>query len=110
MTQTDLADYFGVARPSLARALKELEDEKMIEATGKVICSRQKEADGTYSEDINYFRQAVPPAGLSKSMILLLPCFRRLSSLCLMDKLVAELQTESGTFLILGTRCAGHFG
>jgi len=37
MTQTDLADYFGVARPSLARALKELEDERMIEALGKVI-------------------------------------------------------------------------
>jgi CRP-like cAMP-binding protein len=37
MTQADLADYFGVARPSLARALKELEDERMIEALGKVI-------------------------------------------------------------------------
>ena len=37
MIQADLADYFGVARPSLARALKELEDERMIEALGKVI-------------------------------------------------------------------------
>jgi CRP/FNR family transcriptional regulator, dissimilatory nitrate respiration regulator len=37
MTQADLADYFGVARPSLARALKELEDERMIVALGKVI-------------------------------------------------------------------------
>jgi len=44
MTQTDLADYFGVARPSLARALKELEDEKLIEALGKIISvtDRQK--------------------------------------------------------------------
>ncbi len=49
MNQADLADYFGVARPSLARALKELEDEKMIEATGKVICvvDRKKLADLT---------------------------------------------------------------
>lgn len=38
INQADLADYFGVARPSLARALKELEDDKMVEATGKLIC------------------------------------------------------------------------
>ncbi len=37
MTQTDLADYFGVARPSLSRALKELEDDRLIEAHGKTI-------------------------------------------------------------------------
>ncbi len=37
MNQADLADYFGVARPSLARALKELEDEGLIEALGKEI-------------------------------------------------------------------------
>ncbi|MCX6335042.1 MAG: Crp/Fnr family transcriptional regulator [Bacteroidia bacterium] len=37
MTQADLADYFAVARPSIARALKELEDEGLIEASGKVI-------------------------------------------------------------------------
>jgi CRP-like cAMP-binding protein len=37
MNQADLAEYFGVARPSLARALKELEDDGMIEARGKEI-------------------------------------------------------------------------
>jgi CRP/FNR family transcriptional regulator, dissimilatory nitrate respiration regulator len=37
MTQKDLADYFGVARPSIARALKEMEEEKVIEAKGKSI-------------------------------------------------------------------------
>jgi len=49
MNQADLADYFGVARPSLARALRELEDEQMIEATGKVIrvVDRKKLADLT---------------------------------------------------------------
>jgi CRP/FNR family transcriptional regulator, dissimilatory nitrate respiration regulator len=49
MNQADLADYFGVARPSLARALKELEDEKMVEAMGKVICvvDRKKLAELT---------------------------------------------------------------
>jgi CRP/FNR family transcriptional regulator, dissimilatory nitrate respiration regulator len=49
MNQADLADYFGIARPSLARALKELEDERMIEATGKIIrvIDRKKLADLT---------------------------------------------------------------
>jgi CRP/FNR family transcriptional regulator, dissimilatory nitrate respiration regulator len=37
MTQTDLADYFGVARPSVSRALGEMEDEGLIEASGKTI-------------------------------------------------------------------------
>ncbi len=37
MTQSDLADFFGVARPSIARALGELEDEGYIEAKGKHI-------------------------------------------------------------------------
>jgi CRP/FNR family transcriptional regulator, dissimilatory nitrate respiration regulator len=36
-TQSDLADYFGVARPSVARAIKELELEFYIEAKGKKI-------------------------------------------------------------------------
>jgi CRP-like cAMP-binding protein len=35
MTQSDLADYFGVARPSVARALSDMEKEGVIEATGK---------------------------------------------------------------------------
>jgi CRP-like cAMP-binding protein len=37
MTQNDLADFFGVARPSVARALGELEEEGLIEAKGKNI-------------------------------------------------------------------------
>jgi len=37
MTQADLADYFGVARPSVARALKEMEEEGLIEASAKII-------------------------------------------------------------------------
>lgn len=37
MTQNDLADFFGVARPSLARALGDLEEEGYLEAKGKNI-------------------------------------------------------------------------
>jgi CRP/FNR family transcriptional regulator, dissimilatory nitrate respiration regulator len=37
MTQNELADYFGVARPSVGRVLGELEDEGYIEAKGKHI-------------------------------------------------------------------------
>jgi CRP-like cAMP-binding protein len=37
MTQADLADFFGVARPSVARALGELEQEGFIDASGKNI-------------------------------------------------------------------------
>jgi CRP/FNR family transcriptional regulator, dissimilatory nitrate respiration regulator len=37
MTQNDLADFFGVARPSVARALHDLEEEGYIEAKGKNI-------------------------------------------------------------------------
>jgi CRP-like cAMP-binding protein len=37
MTQNDLADYFGVARPSVARALGDMEDEGYIIAKGKNI-------------------------------------------------------------------------
>ena len=36
-TQNDLADFFGVARPSIARALREMEDEGLIMAKGKEI-------------------------------------------------------------------------
>lgn len=36
-SQSDLADYFGVARPSVARALGELEELGLIESTGKNI-------------------------------------------------------------------------
>jgi len=37
MTQNDLADFFGVTRPSVARALGDLENEGYIEAKGKNI-------------------------------------------------------------------------
>jgi CRP-like cAMP-binding protein len=37
MTQNDLADFFGVARPSVSRALGELEQGGYIEASGKKI-------------------------------------------------------------------------
>ena len=43
MTQNDLADFFGVARPSVARALKELELEFYIEAKGKKVKIIDKE-------------------------------------------------------------------
>ncbi len=36
-TQQDLADYLGVARPSLARVLKEMKDEQLIEIQGKTV-------------------------------------------------------------------------
>jgi CRP-like cAMP-binding protein len=36
-TQNDLADYFGVARPSVARALGDLEENGFIKAEGKTI-------------------------------------------------------------------------
>jgi CRP-like cAMP-binding protein len=37
LTQSDLADYFGVARPSVARALHEMEEDALIEAKGKQV-------------------------------------------------------------------------
>ncbi len=43
MTQSDLADFFGVTRPSIARAIGELEKERYIEAKGKNIKILDKE-------------------------------------------------------------------
>lgn len=43
MTQNDLADFFGVARPSVGRALGDLEVEGYIEARGKEIKILDKE-------------------------------------------------------------------
>jgi CRP-like cAMP-binding protein len=43
MTQNDMADFFGVARPSVARALGELNGEGYIEAKGKNIKIIDKE-------------------------------------------------------------------
>lgn len=37
MTQNDLADFFGVARPSIARALGDMEADGYLEAKGKFI-------------------------------------------------------------------------
>ena len=42
-TQNDLADFFGVARPSVSRAIKELEEENYLEAKGKKIKILDKE-------------------------------------------------------------------
>lgn len=36
-TQNDLADFFGVARPSISRSIREMEDEGLIIAHGKEI-------------------------------------------------------------------------
>jgi CRP/FNR family transcriptional regulator, dissimilatory nitrate respiration regulator len=43
MTQNDLADFFGVARPSVARALRDLEEGGFIEAKNKNIKIIDKE-------------------------------------------------------------------
>jgi len=43
MTQNELADLFGVARPSVARVLRELEEGGFIEAKGKNIKIIDKE-------------------------------------------------------------------
>jgi len=43
-TQQELAEFFGVARPSLSRALRELEDEGFITASGKEITILDKDA------------------------------------------------------------------
>jgi CRP-like cAMP-binding protein len=37
MTQNDLAEYFGVARPSIARVISELETEGIIITKGKTL-------------------------------------------------------------------------
>jgi CRP/FNR family transcriptional regulator, dissimilatory nitrate respiration regulator len=42
MTQNDLADFFGVARPSVSRALGELELAGFIEASGKNVIIRDR--------------------------------------------------------------------
>jgi CRP-like cAMP-binding protein len=51
MTQTDLADYFGVARPSVARALGDLETEGYIAAKGKNIKILDKKGLAELSTD-----------------------------------------------------------
>jgi CRP-like cAMP-binding protein len=51
MTQNDLADFFGVARPSVGRALGELEEEGYIEARGKKILILDKEGLSDLTSD-----------------------------------------------------------
>jgi len=43
VTQNDLADYFGVARPSIARALGEMEKDGIITARGRYITIKDGE-------------------------------------------------------------------
>lgn len=43
MTQNDLADFFGVARPSVARALGDMEEGGLILAKGKIITILDRE-------------------------------------------------------------------
>ncbi len=43
LTQKELAEFFGVARPSLARALGELEKEEIIEVNRRVIQIKDKQ-------------------------------------------------------------------
>ncbi len=50
-TQNDLADFFGVTRPSIARALGEMEEEGYLEARGKIIRILNKEGLINLSSD-----------------------------------------------------------
>jgi CRP-like cAMP-binding protein len=43
MTQNDLAEYFGVARPSIARVIGEMETEGLIITKGKTLTIIDKE-------------------------------------------------------------------
>jgi len=51
MTQSDIADFFGVARPSIARALGEMEEEGYIQAKGKNIKILDKKRLGELTTD-----------------------------------------------------------
>jgi CRP-like cAMP-binding protein len=51
MTQNNLADFFGVARPSVARALGELEDRGYLRADGKIITILDKKGLGEMKTD-----------------------------------------------------------
>ena len=42
-SRTQLAEYFGVQRPSLARTIKELEDEGIISTNGRVVTVLERE-------------------------------------------------------------------
>lgn len=51
LTQNDLADFFGVARPSVARALRELKDDGYILTSGKHIKILDKKGLGDLTID-----------------------------------------------------------
>lgn len=51
MTQNELADYFGVTRPSVARVLGALEEEGYISASGKEIIIKNREGLGLLVTD-----------------------------------------------------------
>jgi CRP-like cAMP-binding protein len=51
MTQNDLADFFGVARPSVARALRELKDDGYLQTSGKRIKILNREGLGDLTTD-----------------------------------------------------------
>lgn len=52
MTQNDLAEYFGVTRPSIARAIGDIEEAGFIEASGKTIRILNRDALTTLTTDI----------------------------------------------------------
>jgi CRP-like cAMP-binding protein len=51
MTQNDLADFFGVARPSVARAIRDLKDDGYLKSTGKKISILNKKGLGDLIAD-----------------------------------------------------------
>ncbi|MCU0408684.1 MAG: helix-turn-helix domain-containing protein [Bacteroidales bacterium] len=52
MTQSDLADFFGVTRPSIARALGEMEEAGYISAKGRIVRILDRSALTTLTSDI----------------------------------------------------------
>lgn len=51
LTRNDIADFFGVARPSVSRALKNMEDEGLIEVHGKNIKITDRKRLSEINED-----------------------------------------------------------
>jgi Mn-dependent DtxR family transcriptional regulator len=51
MTQNDLADFFGVARPSVARAIRDLKDDGYLKSAGKKISILNKKGLGDLIAD-----------------------------------------------------------
>jgi CRP-like cAMP-binding protein len=51
MTQSSLAEFFGVARPSIARAIGDLESERVIESKGRFVKILDREKLLTLTDD-----------------------------------------------------------